>query len=197
MAARALIFDVDGTLWDSIGRYARVLADLSGADQEAVLQKLRDGASAITLAQQLGVSRKVFFAECIKSTEGITLYPGVAATLTELDGRGVPCGIASSLSGHILGPLLDAHRMSGFFRTVIHPGIVRARKPHPRSILTALEEMGFSEGEGVFYVGDRATDAQAAAAARVHFAWASYGYEAECPAQTHTTLTAFSGVLSL
>jgi phosphoglycolate phosphatase-like HAD superfamily hydrolase len=51
-----------------------------------------------------------------------------------------------------------------------------ARKPHPGSLLDALRELGLKPDRSIIYVGDQATDAQAAQNAGIAFAWAEYGY---------------------
>ena len=48
-----------------------------------------------------------------------------------------------------------------------------------------------------WFVGDGAVDAEAAAAAGVRFAWASYGYYTEAPPGTAKVLERFEDVLQL
>lgn len=74
MAARALLFDLDGTVWDSFPWYAAVMKECVGvADTEA---RLRAGESLITFARARGVSRDRLFRACGATGTPLHLYPG-------------------------------------------------------------------------------------------------------------------------
>jgi HAD superfamily hydrolase (TIGR01509 family) len=197
MAASTLLFDVDGTLWASYRWYAEVLAGLSGTDALTLLAQLTGGQSIVGLLKQEGVSDARFRSASRASIGSLSLYGGVIETLSELKRRGTPCGVVTNLPGRIVTPLLDAAGLDRFFQVVVHAGTVRPGKPHPGPLLAALSQMGISDSAGVVYVGDAATDAEAADRAGVEFAWASYGYGADRPPTTAVVLRAFGEVLQL
>jgi phosphoglycolate phosphatase-like HAD superfamily hydrolase len=73
--------------------------------------------------------------------------------------------------------MLEAANLSHLFGAVVHAGICRTAKPHPRSIHMALAMLDIPATSESFYVGDRQSDADAASRAGVSFAWMAHGYE--------------------
>ena len=58
MAGRALILDLDGTIWRGHEWYASVLSDAFGIDPAATAERLADGANLFGLAKEAGLSRE-------------------------------------------------------------------------------------------------------------------------------------------
>src|SRR5258708_6598083 len=174
MAADAIVFDVDGTLWDSAPFFSAVLGDLAGVTHEALKEKLLRGDSIVTMVTQHGVSRQGFRRACMERSEELDLFDGIEETLERLRAADIPMGIVTSLPGEmILIPLLEAKELSRLFRTVIHAGNCRQRKPNATGLRAALNALDVQPSESVFYVGDKDVDQQTAANASVSFAWAS------------------------
>jgi HAD superfamily hydrolase (TIGR01549 family) len=198
MAAEAIVFDVDGTLWDSSPFFATVLADITRTSAGALQEKLLRGDSIVTLQNQLDVSRAVFIRACVDRADELQLYDGIEHTLNALQASEIPIGILTSLPGEsILLPLLRAKGLIEFFGSVFHAGNSRARKPSPLGLFKALEELNVQPTNQVFYVGDRDVDQKTAARANTSFAWASWGYQAQPPTGAQSVLTVTSEILAL
>jgi len=198
MAADAIVFDVDGTLWDSAPFFSAVLGDLAGVPHEALSRKLLRGESIVTLVIQHGVSRQMFRRACVERSEELDLFDGIEETLGRLRTGRVPIGIVTSLPGEmILIPLLEAKDLVQLFGSVIHAGNCRLRKPNPTGLRSSLSAIEVRPTESVFYIGDRDVDQQTAANAGVSFGWASWGYQHERPAGTTTVLSTAAEILAL
>lgn len=196
MAASAILFDLDGTIWDSIPWYAAVLSngeDTRAADLE---HELRNGGSIITIAGRRGLSKAALVRASRRRIDELQLFPGVRDTLNALGTRAVPMGIVTSLAGDLAAAMMEGTSLDHRFQTVVHPGICRFGKASGVPLQRALSHMGIAASPEVFYVGDRADDAQCASASGVSFAWASYGY-GEQPAGDSTILRNFHEVLEL
>lgn len=194
MAARALLFDLDGTVWDSFPWYAAVIAAQGGAaDVEA---RLRAGTSVLPLAAECGLGRTRFFRACSTTAIPLRLYPGVIETLDALRARGTPLAAVTSLPRALAEAALGQSGLPGRFAAVIDAGHGRPYKPNPRPLRLALEQIRHAPGRDIYYVGDVATDGQAAHAAGLSFAWASYGYGTPYAA-ADAVIERFSDVLAL
>lgn len=197
MAPTALLFDLDGTVWDSFPWYADLLARASGRGAATFNAKLRGGVSIVTLSQQCGISNGRFIAQCEASMNSLQLYPGVRTTLVQLAARGIPTAAVTSLPGRIAEPLLVGLHLAEFFRIIVHAGNCASRKPRPGPLLAALQMLRIVPDGNVFYVGDRKDDAAASEAAGIRFAWASYGYGDGCPIASAIRLNSIDEVLDL
>ncbi len=193
MAPRALLFDLDGTVWDSYPWYARVLAAEDLMSESAAIRELRSGRSIVSLAKSCGLR----LSRLKRYQEMLPLYPGVREALDELARRATPRAVVTNLPGRLVLPILEGLGLDHHFAAVIHAGNCHFRKPHPGPLNAALEQMKISVSNRVFYVGDMATDAEAADRAGLAFAWASYGYGDQCPSQASRVLRRFGEVLAL
>jgi HAD superfamily hydrolase (TIGR01509 family) len=176
MAADALIFDLDGTVWDSASWFATALARGDPAAADTHRTQLIDGGNIIKALDHAGMSRNRLLSEALCSGPP-PLFPAMREALNELAARGLAIGVATSLPGTLALPMLAAADLADVFGIVVHAGTCRTPKPHPRSILMALDLLNIPASPTCFYVGDRASDADAAARAGVSFAWMSHGYE--------------------
>lgn len=197
MAARVILLDLDGTVWDSYPWYDRVLERTGLAQAGETEKALRKGQSLFNVGQALGVSRNRMIRMIETTSEAIPLYPGVRTSLDRLSTRGTKLGIVTSLSGAIAIPMLSRAGIDGFFQSVVHPGVCRTYKPNPRPILFALEDLEETASSAVVYVGDREDDAAAARNAGIRFGWASFGYGDRVPSDGETTLATFAEILQL
>jgi len=193
MAATAILFDLDGTIWDSYPLYASLIARKSGALESLITKQLRSGTSIVNLKKQYGVSDADFVRRCAEAR----LYLGVREVLGELRRRQMPIAAATSLPGRLVTPMLEKTGLKDYFSVTIHAGTCRVPKPHPKSIIMALEAIAVCPSENAFYVGDLETDAAAAQNAGISFAWAAYGYGESAPNSTKVILRKIEDVLSL
>lgn len=188
MAGTAYILDLDGTVWDSHPWYQRALERCVGREAEEVRGALMEGQSIVRVVEKFGVSRTSFVSALRATCDG-ALYPGIADAISTVARKGVPLGVHTSLPGWIAEPGLAQTGLAPFFgRAVIHAGNCRARKPSPAGLLAALRLLDTEPSERVFYVGDRAVDAETALAAGARFAWAEYGYGERRPSNTAISL---------
>jgi HAD superfamily hydrolase (TIGR01509 family) len=180
LAAEAILFDIDGTLVDSVGAYlevARVAAEPFGFNvtEEHVRHSLATGNSfwkgVIPQDRRDGDAIiKEMSAHAAREWPRIlrefgTLFEGVAQTLDALLGRGIRLGIVSGARPEVI-ELLRAEGILDRFDTVILGGDVSRGKPDPEGICTGLSRLNVRP-ERALYVGDTPIDIQASHSAGV------------------------------
>lgn len=175
MAASAIVFDLDGTVWDSRPWYAGVLAEDGRFSQAEAVEQLERGISIATLLRRAGLGGSGFANRC-RGGPPPSLGPGIEAALKALADE-VALGAATNLPGWIAEPMLQATGLKKHLRVLAHWGSTSRHKPTADPILFALEALGVEASESAWYVGDSISDRDAAAAAGVSFAWVSFGYE--------------------
>ncbi len=192
MRRRLAVFDVDGTLSDSQHHIHAAMTQsfavqgLAPPDLAAVRQvvglslplalaRLAPRADAALIdALVTGYKQSYFVA---RSAEPAPLFPGAAATLRRLAGRGgIVLGIATGKSRRGLDALLAHFDLASLFvtRQVAddHPS-----KPHPAMLHAALAETGVAAADAVM-IGDTTYDIEMAAAAGVASIGVTWGYHA-------------------
>lgn len=194
MAAPAVLLDLDGTLWDSWPWYARQVGRSDRARVRQISEALRRGRPVAPLLRDAGVTEASLRASC--RTSGCDLYPGVRDALAQLRDGGTRLGIVTNLPRWIAIPMLEELGLAEHFDAVAHYSTTRRHKPHPDPILAVLDEMGVPPSTGDWYVGDTQADFEAAVAAGLSFAWASYGYGEPIPS-AHKVIDQFDEVLRL
>lgn len=197
MAPATLLLDLDGTVWDSRPWYAEVIARLSGGSALQVIGELEAGASIVRVAEDYQVSKARLTRAAKDDGGSIQLYEGVLQTLDGLRERGTLIGIVSNLPGWLVTPLLQSTGLEGYIAATATPRPGVLAKPKPHGIRRVLHETGRAADARTWFVGDGAVDAEAAAAAGVQFAWASYGYYTEAPPGMAKVLKRFDDVLQL
>jgi phosphoglycolate phosphatase len=186
--ARAVIFDLDGTLIDSApeihGAVNTVLAhyNLGSLLPDQVRSFIGNGAQVLIAKCLAAVDapdfpplRKVIHDDFISIYERsftlTTLYPGVAAMLDSLATRGHPMGICTNKPD---GPTRAILRHFGLdFPVIIGGDTLPQRKPDPAPLLKAHAMLG---GGDVIFVGDSEVDAETAKAAALPFGLFTGGY---------------------
>jgi HAD superfamily hydrolase (TIGR01549 family) len=169
---RALVFDWDGTLWDSAEASYRSYSRVFHAYGIAFDRRRFEASYApdwYATYRTLGLAEELWpeadarwMAEY--SREERRLLPGAHETLTRLHGLGLPLGLVTSGSrDRVLGEL-DAFEIRGIFGSVVCAEDVSRRKPHPEGLLLAIERLG-SAPAGTAYVGDSPEDVAMARAA--------------------------------
>jgi phosphoglycolate phosphatase len=107
-------------------------------------------------------------------------YPGVVAALETLAAEGARLAVCTNKPTGLSNALLGALGLSRLFAAVVGPDGAPAAKPDPRHLEAAVTAAGGTLTRAVM-VGDAATDAGAARAARVPLVLVSFGYT-ETPA---------------
>lgn len=183
-AIRAVAFDLDGTLVDSVADLMHasnvLLAELGRppVDLAAVRSFVGDGAPKLVervLAATGGVPAADETARCVKRFLAIyeadpsahsTLYPGVAETLGRLAEAGLRLGVCTNKPMAATLRLLDDLGIAGRFAAVVGGDSYPTRKPSPEPVLGLLERLEVAPAETVF-VGDNEHDVAASRAAGV------------------------------
>lgn len=188
---KAIIFDLDGTLVDSV-RDLRDAVNVLLAEErlrqlelDEVKSMIGDGAAKLVeraISATGGdlsrlpalVSRflQIYEADATRHTEA---YPGVVETLAGLRRLGLPLAVVTNKPYGATIDILEALGLRGYFDAVIGGDTLPERKPHPAPILAALKQLGVAP-EAALMVGDNYHDVQAAQAAGARAFAVTYGY---------------------
>ena len=188
----ALVFDLDGTLIDSIPQVAA-----------AVNATLAEAARApLTLAavrDMIGEGARVTVERAFATTGGMNgidisamierylvhyladpalhtvVFPGVLEVLEQFRAAGTPMGICTNKPGATTRPVLAALNLSRFFAAVVTADDTRYLKPDGRHVLDTLAAMN-ADRTGAVFVGDSEVDLAAAHDAGVPAVVVAYGY---------------------
>ena len=176
----ALLYDLDGTLSDSV--YQRAFAWKDGLEHVGVniplwtihrhigmsgelLARKMLGLAGKRLTLQLIERVKKFHTKSFKGLEAsVRLLPGAKELLAELSRLGVPWTIATS------GSLIDVRsslKLLGIDKSapIVTRDLVEAAKPHPDLFLAAAEKLGIAIEDSIV-VGDSVWDLLAARRAK-------------------------------
>lgn len=178
----AVVFDLDGTLIDS-------LPDITGAANLLLAEEGMPPLETKTVAGFIGLGERVFlerligatdlrpqdfdallprFIEHYKGATGNTrLFPGVREVLDRFKAMGVPLGLCTNKPSAPLWPVLEAVGVQSDFDVVVAGDTLERRKPDPAPLRHILSELGVRT---CLYVGDSETDAETARRAEVPFA---------------------------
>jgi phosphoglycolate phosphatase len=187
----ALLFDLDGTLVDSVPDLAAavntVLAEhgLKPLAESDIAGMVGDGVAKLVeralLARGGGnvalgpaVERYVALYEA-NATTLTRPYPGVPEVLAEFGRAGVRMGVCTNKPEHATRAVLDGLGLARFFPVVLGGDSLEARKPDPAPLLAALGRLGAAASESAM-IGDHRNDLLAARAAGTRIIFARYGY---------------------
>ena len=188
MAIRLLMFDLDGTLVDSLVDINRALnfalrpfTDYSVSVEETRLL-VGEGVNRlfdkVLASRQITVDRNMLrrrFLDFYSShpADHTVPYPGTVETLRRLEGcRKV---IVSNKLQSLSVAVLQALGLEGCFDFVAGMDTSSERKPSPRPLLDMVERYGLKPHEAMM-VGDSIFDVAAGRAAGVHTVAVTYGY---------------------
>ena len=183
---KAILFDLDGTLWDSSREVAvswsaalepygiRVLQ----SDVQSVMGRTMDEIAALLLPDRTDAERRRILTECSDAEigylrrHGAAPYPGLEEVLRTLS-RDYALGIVSNCQEHYIETFLDYYGLWQYITDTENAG--RTGKPKGENIRMVVERNGFDR---VIYVGDTQKDCDAAGLAGVPFVHAAYGFGA-------------------
>lgn len=182
-----ILFDLDGTLWDSTQAVAASWREaLQGQPdveapptQEQLESVMGMTAEDLMAALYPGLSKArhlELFDRCCQvenaylREHGGVLYPRLEETLGQL-ARQAPLFIVSNCNAEYIPCFLDAHRLHRYFKD--WECIGRTGRPKWENIRLVVERNGL---ERPVYIGDTAMDQEAAARAGVPFLHAAYGF---------------------
>ena len=174
----AVLFDLDGTLIDSIElilssarhafreRRGRVPTDsewLAGVGIPLATMFGRYAVDDDDLAILIAGYREY---QMVHHDRLVRAYEGVAAMLTTLHARGHPLAVVTSKGDALAARGLAHVGLAQHFDTIVGCDSCSQHKPHPEPVQRALERLGYAPSEAVF-VGDSVHDMAAGNAAGV------------------------------
>ena len=183
-AYKAIIYDIDGTLLNTVDQnmypLIRIIKEELGEDwsfQQVVPFTAYPGLKTMEL---LGIRDiDTVYARWVRYVNeygpGATAYDGIGELLEAVRERGIRQAVASSKRKKQYA--IDMVSRSGFDRymeTAVLCEDTDRHKPDPTPLFECLRRLGL-EPEEVLYMGDARSDLEAARAAGMDFAYASWG----------------------
>jgi phosphoglycolate phosphatase len=179
-----LLFDLDGTLVDSVADLATAInllrgeRDLAPLDLATVRGHVGDGA---TMLVRRSLPETIFSPALLQRfldlyeehlLEKTTVYPGIVKFLENQRHRKMAV-VTNKPYRHSI-ELLRGLGLLGYFGSVVGGDSCTEKKPHPAQLLQALAELGSSPLNAVM-IGDHHTDLRAGAAAGIATCFCSWG----------------------
>lgn len=169
------IFDVDGTLLDSMPIFCNSLAaalEKNGISIDEPFEKYM-GYTAEQTLEKLNIQNKdeVMVDWCLffnRLSFPVVLYEGIAEAIKSLYEKGIKIAIATSRSHYVLDEFVKRSGIGDYISVCIATEDTKHHKPHPEPVLLAMERLNALPEETV-YVGDSPGDYTAAEGARVKF----------------------------
>ncbi|WP_170435452.1 phosphoglycolate phosphatase [Ruegeria arenilitoris] len=186
----AIVFDLDGTLVDSLADIAaaanRMLADQGYAPlpEETIRGFVGNGlpklVERVILHCGLSIERhseltQVTLNHYSQASSAITRpYPGVKDALRRLRAANIALGVCTNKPEAPAQHILEVLDLAQFFDVVIGGDTVKSRKPDPAHLTATFEALGTNDAR--VFVGDSEVDAETAQRAQVPFLLYSEGY---------------------
>jgi pyrophosphatase PpaX len=183
---RTLLFDLDGTLIDSVGlivdSYHHTLAVHGFPPQPE--EYWREGIGTPLRVQLAPFATRAVTLDMLITTyraynlthhdDRVRPFPGITEAILGLRALGCRLGLVTSKSrqGSLRG--LGVARIAEAFELIVSADDVTHPKPHPEPVLRALEGLGAAPSESV-YVGDTLHDLESGRAAGVATAAVTWG----------------------
>lgn len=196
----ACVFDLDGTLVDTLGDFAlalnqmmqqigraplprEVVGRMVGKGNEFLLRSAlawpgppsAPGASTADEALYHAAHARYLSAYRALNGQHSTVFPGVMETLQALRARALPLACLTNKPLRDARSLLHAKGLSGYFDQVFGGDSFERRKPDPLPLLETCKALQVAPGH-VLMVGDSVNDAAAARGSGSAIALVSYGY---------------------
>ncbi len=208
----ALLFDLDGTLADSVelilSCYRYTMRTHLGHELPDALWLAGMGTPLPT--QLAGFARSDHEALAMQETyrafqrtvhdQMVRPYPGAREVLDRYAEGGVPLALVTSKHREMTLRTLNTCGLLDCFDVIITPEDVLRGKPDPEPVLTAMARLHLADGRRVLFVGDAPVDVQAGRAAGVRTAgalWGPFGHDTLCAAGPDHLLQQLTDLLAL
>lgn len=181
MTARAVLFDLDGTLIDTPALIQECFASVCGARGVAIdtsfvktlIGKPLDVIFPLLLPRSddkavrdaIGEFRGIFASKSLPRARSM-VFPGVDELLLLLCAQDIKLAVVTSKITITARELLEASGLSTHFSTIIGHDLAAAGKPSPDLALIALQQLGVTARDAVV-VGDSVDDIGMAVAAGI------------------------------
>lgn len=197
--ARAVLFDLDGTLLDTIEDLAeaanRMLEEMRrpprsraeihrfvGKGLARLVQRClgEDGLDPFLAEQAQDVFRRHYR---VINGRHARIYLDVVETLTAMAGRGLKLACVTNKPTEFTQALLTHTDLARYFQAVICGDTLAVRKPDPAVLIHACSKLGVPPVQALM-IGDSENDAKAARAAGIPVLLVTYGYSEGIPVDT-------------
>lgn len=152
----AVIFDLDGTLIDSVWIWEAIDIAYLGQfglscpdDLQQEIEGMSFDETACYFQKRFGISDSI---QTIQQTwnamawekyeKEVPLKPGARAFLEQLQQKQIACGIASSNSKELIALTVEKHGLLPYFQSIRHANEVHAGKPAPDLYFLVAEDLG-------------------------------------------------------
>jgi phosphoglycolate phosphatase len=189
MTARAIVFDLDGTLLDTLDDIADSANAVLAAEgfpphTPADYRRFIGEGVAVLFARALPEDDPEAVARCVAAFpeaygRGWNVktrpYDGIPALLDALTARGLPLAVLSNKPDAFTRLCVAEYLAAWEFRQVLGQRAGVPRKPDPAGAVEIAERLGVSAGD-CLYVGDSAIDVETARRARMRPVGVSWGF---------------------
>ena len=179
-SSRAVLFDLDGTLADTVPLIAQHISDTLNAHGIActprdvypligrpivdAMNELHEFAADGARMEAVIVEYRAALHEAVNAAGTDLVLPGVRAMLRELREAGFAVGVVTAKGGPQAEHLLTITELRDLVDVVVSTDDVDRGKPAPDSALLGIERLGAVAAE-TWYVGDAMSDMEMALAA--------------------------------
>lgn len=185
-----LIFDLDGTLIDSVPDLAMAVDNMLGhfdtppAGVERVRTWIGNGSlklveRALTWANlatdALPHAHQIFLSEYANCHGGTVAYQGVSDGLTRLRQHGYTLALCTNKPSQFLPAILDDFGWADKFACVVGGDTLSTKKPDPAPLYHICQKLGFKTDQAIM-IGDSTNDIQAGKNAQITTLALTYGY---------------------
>jgi phosphoglycolate phosphatase len=209
----AVVFDLDGTLVDTAPDIARAVNQLLAthgiAPQtvEFVAKFIGEGSFGLIdkLYQALGLSLdeprvsedvetylRIYKAHPVGEA---TLYADALDAIPALHAAGIRLGVCTNKAQYLAQAVLDHFGLARYFDALVGGDMLAQRKPHPRHLLSTLEQLDVAP-EHALYIGDTRIDAECAQRANVRCLIVNWGTGPNVPVNDGMRLDSFADLVT-
>lgn len=167
----AILFDLDGTLVDSVEdialavNHVRQRLDMPALPLPTVKSYVGDGVRLLfqraldtrdesLITQAVEWWRPYYLEHCLANTRP---YPGIMSLLDSLKHQNIPMAVVSNKNQGACLAVLDGLKMTSFFKIVVGGDSTSERKPDAAPFQLALQSLGVPASESLM-VGDSLND---------------------------------------